>query len=162
LIVLLSLPSFHFHEPNTILSFQFSTPIKERRKRRPHGSTRRTVEKHELHTEGTPRHNETHPRCHAIVMPPRRPAPHRDRLYDRRREQPHRRTAPCCSRTPKSSTWHSYASSSSPYRCPVRRLRFPSRNLMDVVDWAVPANPSSLLTIELSRNALYGGLECAF
>jgi hypothetical protein len=32
---------------------------------------------------------------------------------------------------------------------------------MDVVDWAVPANPSSLLTIELSRNALYGGLECA-
>jgi hypothetical protein len=44
----------------------------------------------------------------------------------------------------------------------VRHLRFPSRNLTDVVDWAVLANPSSLFTVELSRNALYDGLKCEF
>jgi hypothetical protein len=45
---------------------------------------------------------------------------------------------------------------------PVRRLRFPSRNLTGAVDWALLANLSGLLTVDLSGNALDGGLDRAF
>ncbi|KAL6629628.1 hypothetical protein ACP70R_029393 [Stipagrostis hirtigluma subsp. patula] len=45
---------------------------------------------------------------------------------------------------------------------PVRRLRFPSRNLTGAVDWAALASLSSLLTVDLSGNSLEGGVDGAF
>ncbi|KAK3156456.1 hypothetical protein QOZ80_2AG0107510 [Eleusine coracana subsp. coracana] len=45
---------------------------------------------------------------------------------------------------------------------PMRRLRFPSRNLTGTVDWAALANLTSLLTVDLAGNALDGGVDPAF
>ena len=45
---------------------------------------------------------------------------------------------------------------------PVRRLRFPSRNLTGVLRWEELANLSSLLTLDLSGNSLEGDLHSAF
>ncbi|CAM0946079.1 unnamed protein product [Alopecurus aequalis] len=45
---------------------------------------------------------------------------------------------------------------------PVRRLRFPSRNLTGVLRWEELANLSSLLTLDLSGNSLQGDVHSAF
>uniref|UniRef100_A0A0A9DR70 Protein kinase domain-containing protein n=1 Tax=Arundo donax TaxID=35708 RepID=A0A0A9DR70_ARUDO len=45
---------------------------------------------------------------------------------------------------------------------PVRRLRFPSRNLTGPVDWGALANLFSLLTVDLSGNSLQGVINGTF
>ncbi|KAJ1278724.1 hypothetical protein BS78_04G100500 [Paspalum vaginatum] len=45
---------------------------------------------------------------------------------------------------------------------PLRRLLFPSRNLTGAVRWSALANLSSLLTVDLSGNALHGSVDAAF
>uniref|UniRef100_A0ACD5Z4V1 Uncharacterized protein n=1 Tax=Avena sativa TaxID=4498 RepID=A0ACD5Z4V1_AVESA len=45
---------------------------------------------------------------------------------------------------------------------PVRRLRFPSKNLTGVLRWEELANLSSLLTLDLSGNSLQGDVHSAF
>jgi hypothetical protein len=45
---------------------------------------------------------------------------------------------------------------------PVRRLRFPSRNLTGVLRWEELSNLSSLLTVDLSGNSLEGDVHAAF
>nr|CAB3446235.1 unnamed protein product [Digitaria exilis] len=45
---------------------------------------------------------------------------------------------------------------------PVRRLRFPSRNLSGAVEWSELGNLSSLLTVDLSGNSLQGHVDASF
>ncbi|CAL4970357.1 unnamed protein product [Urochloa decumbens] len=45
---------------------------------------------------------------------------------------------------------------------PVRRLRFPSRNLTGPVRWGELGNLTSLLTVDLSGNSLDGGIDASF